>query len=58
MSDRFCGKHYAQHPSNPDLVAVCTQPPGHDGDCSNVLPKPGASGGTPTRVFSSGKPDE
>ncbi len=40
MTDDRCGAHYAQHPSQPHLVAVCTLPPGHEGDHDNRLPKP------------------
>lgn len=39
-----CGEHYDRHPDLPHLVAVCARPLGHDGDHSNVLPKPGAAG--------------
>ena len=32
-----CGEHYEQHPTRPELVAVCTLPAGHDGEHSNLL---------------------
>ena len=34
-----CGEHYEQHPTRPELVAVCTLPKGHDGEHSNLLGK-------------------
>jgi hypothetical protein len=39
--DAGCGEHFAQHPTRPELVAVCTLPSGHDGDHDNLLPKAG-----------------
>lgn len=36
-----CGAEFASHPTRPRLIAVCTLPPGHDGDHDNLLPKPG-----------------
>jgi hypothetical protein len=35
----MCGEHFGAHPTKPDLVAVCTLPPGHEGDHDNVLSK-------------------
>lgn len=40
LTEAECGEQYAEHPTRPHLVAVCTLPQGHDGDHDNVLPKP------------------
>lgn len=35
-----CGRHFARHPDQPHLVAICTLPAGHGGDCDNLLTRP------------------